>query len=185
MTPPHRPDAPGPQWAAPPAPGYPAPAPGHPGSFGYPGHPSAYHQRPAASRQPATVILARVFTFGLGAFAALLAFAFAIASLGARFDPDMGADAERVSNEIGLVALTALVLAVVFFVLGGIGGRRSPAVLWSTVGIHSVVAVLDVVGVVLMPDMAVILAFLVPFAVILTLLLVRPSRNHYHSAYSR
>ncbi|WP_165498535.1 hypothetical protein [Streptomonospora litoralis] len=125
--------------------------------------------------------MARVLHFVLGGFAVLVAFFLGIASLGARLDPAMGAEAEQVSNEIAVAALVALLLAAVFFVLGGIGGRRSPKVLWTSVGVYAVLAALDVVGFSLEPETGQILIGLVPCAVLITLLLVGPSRNHYLS----
>ncbi|MDT0304302.1 hypothetical protein [Streptomonospora wellingtoniae] len=129
------------------------------------------------------MIAARICAFVFGGFTALTALVFGLAALGARFDSGMGADAERVSNEIGIGALAMFAAAVLYFVIGGIGGRRSSAVPWGSLAAFAVLAVAGAACLAVSPGTTMLaLLGLVPGLVLFTLLLVPPSRRYYACA---
>lgn len=160
-------------------PAYPMPAPGYPVPYAA-GHAQPYGARPA---QPGVVIAARICAFFFGACTAPTALLFGLAALGARFDSEMGTDAERVSNEIGIGALAVLAAGVLYFVIGGIGGRRSSAVPWGSLAAFAVLAGVGAACLAVSPGTAMLaLVGLAPGLVLFTLLLVPPSRRYYASA---
>ncbi|GAA1775368.1 hypothetical protein [Streptomonospora arabica] len=171
-----------PSGSSPIGPGYPPAAPQYPAP--YPAGPAyPYAPRPEKSGQPGAVIAARICAFVFGGFLMLTGLVFGLAAVGARFDSAMGTDAERVSNEIGIGALALVTAAVLYFVVGGIGGCRSSAVPWGSLVAFAVVAGAGVACLAVSPGTA-MLALLgaAPGPILLTLLLVPPSRRYYASA---